>query len=144
MVSIEKLSRKVIQLDECLGTLAEISKVSEENFIKDKIIIGSAKYYLQIGIECCLDIANHIIAAERMRAPKDYADAFAVLEENGIVQSKLGKKLRQMAKFRNRLVHLYGDVDDRFVYGFMKTDTDDIRSFRKKIIETYKILSRPT
>ncbi len=63
MVSVEKISRKFIQLDEYLGILDEISKVPEKVFLKDKILIGSAKYYLQISIECCLDVANHIIAS---------------------------------------------------------------------------------
>ena len=43
MVSIEKISRKLIQLDEYLGILEEIAKVPENAFLKDKILIGSAK-----------------------------------------------------------------------------------------------------
>ena len=46
MVSIEKMSRKFIQLDEYLVILDEIAKVPENAFLKDKILIGSAKYYL--------------------------------------------------------------------------------------------------
>ena len=140
MVSIEKISRKFIQLDEYLGIIDEIAKAPENAFLKDKILIGSAKYYLQISIECCLDVANHIIAAERYRAPRDYADSFAVLEENGIFQQQLGQNLRQMTKFRNRLVHLYGEIDDKFVYEFIKTDIEDIRKFRKVIIRQYGLL----
>ena len=140
MVSVEKISRKFIQLDEYLGILDEISKVPEKVFLKDKILIGSAKYYLQVSIECCLDVANHIIASERYRAPKDYADSFAVLEEKGIIQRQLGQNLRQMTKFRNRLVHLYGEIDDKFVYEFIKTDVEDIRKFRKVIIRQYGLI----
>ena len=140
MVSIEKVSRKFIQLDEYLVILDEIAKVPENAFLKDKILIGSAKYYLQISIECCLDVANHIIAAERYRAPKDYADSFTVLEEKGLFQQGLGQNLRQMTKFRNRLVHLYGEIDDKFVYEFIKTDVGDIRKFRKIIIQHYGVI----
>ena len=139
MVSIEKLSRKFIQLDEYLELLNEISKETEDVFLKDKILIGSAKYYLQVSIECCLDVANHIISAERFRPPEDYADSFAILEENDIFGRELGQKLMQMAKFRNRLVHLYGEVDDGYVYSFLKNDIKDIREFRKKIIARFKI-----
>lgn len=137
MVSVEKISRKLIQLDEYLAVLGEISATSSDAFVKDKILVGSAKYYLQVSIEICLDVANHIIAAERFRAPKDYADAFTVLEENHILERILAQKLRQMAKFRNRLVHLYGEVDDAFVYQFLKDDAEDILSFRKIIIQKY-------
>ena len=140
MVSIEKISQKFIQLENYLGLLKEISKESEEAFLKNQIIIGSAKYYLQVSIECCLDVANHIIASERLRAPNDYADSFTVLEEKGIFHQQLGQRLRQMAKFRNRLVHLYGDIDDKYVYEFLKTDVEDIRKFRKIIIEQYELI----
>ena len=140
MVSIEKISQKFIQLGNYLGLLKEISKESEEAFLKNQIIIGSAKYYLQISIECCLDVANHIIASERLRAPNDYADSFTVLEEKGIFHQQLGQRLRQMAKFRNRLVHLYGEIDDKYVYEFLKTDVEDIRKFRKIIIEQYELI----
>ncbi|WDN90772.1 hypothetical protein BuS5_03743 [Desulfosarcina sp. BuS5] len=137
MVSIEKISQKFIQLENYLGLLKEISKEPEEAFLKNQIIIGSAKYYLQVSIECCLDVANHIIASERLRAPNDYADSFTVLEEKGLFHQQLGQRLRQMAKFRNRLVHLYGEIDDKFVHEFLKTDVEDIRKFRKIIIEQY-------
>ena len=137
MVSVEKISQKLIQLDEYLGLLNKISKSSEPDFLKDKILVGSAKYYLQVSIECCLDVVNHIIASERYRAPKDYADSFSVLEENEILESSLTIKLRQMAKFRNRLVHLYGEIDDKFVYEFIHNDVKDIRTFQKVIMTNY-------
>ena len=140
MVSIEKISRKFIQLDEYLGIIDEIAKAPENAFLKDKILIGSAKYYLQISIECCLDVANHIIAAERYRAPRDYADSFTVLEEKRLFQRQLGHNLRQMTKFRNRLVHLYGEIDDKFVYEFIKTDVEDIRKFRRIIMQQYGLI----
>jgi len=139
MVSAEKISRKFIQLDEYLSILNGISKATSENFLKDKILIGSAKYYLQVSIECCLDVANHIIASERLRAPKDYADSFTVIQEEDIIPSDLGQKLRQMAKFRNRLVHLYGEVDNQYVYEFMRKDVKDILLFRKYIVEKFCI-----
>ena len=132
--------RKFIQVDEYLSFLNKISKSPEQDFLKDKILIGSAKYYLQVSIECCLDAVNHIIASERFRAPKDYADSFSILEENGILESSLVIKLRQMAKFRNRLVHLYGEIDDKFVYEFIQKDIEDIRKFQKIIINKYSAI----
>ncbi|MCD6139092.1 MAG: DUF86 domain-containing protein [Deltaproteobacteria bacterium] len=138
MVSFDKIIQKFRQLEEYLGLLRRISKTSDEAFLKDKIMIGSAKYYLQVSIECCLDVANHIIASERFRAPRDYADSFMILEEEGVVSPELGKKLRQMAKFRNRLVHLYGQVDDAYVYKFMNEDLKDIEEFRSNIIRRYR------
>lgn len=138
MVLLEKVTRKFLQLDEYLGLLRSISKIPLESFLKDKIIIGGAKYYLQVSIECCLNVANHIIASEQFRAPKDYADSFKVIEEQEIINNDLGKRLRQMAKFRNRLVHLYTEIDDSYVYQFTNENLGDIEEFKSIIIKHYK------
>ena len=139
MVSFEKVVQKFQQLDEYLKILEKISKTPKETFLIDKILIGSAKYYLQVSIECCLDVANHIIASEKLRAPRDYSDSFLVIQEEGLISSELGDKLRQMAKFRNRLVHLYGEIDNTNVYEYINGDLKDIEEFKSIIIKQYSI-----
>jgi len=133
MTPYEKIVDKFRQLDEFLSILKGVRNTPLNDFLKDKILIAGAKYYLQVSIECCLDVANHIIAAERFRAPRDYPDSFKVLEENRVLDQNLGMKLRQMAKFRNRLVHLYGEIDDAYVYEFIGKDIQDILDFRSII-----------
>jgi uncharacterized protein YutE (UPF0331/DUF86 family) len=133
MVSIEKISDKFRRLDEFLAILKGMQGTPLDVFLKDKILIGSAKYYLQVSIECCLDVANHIIASENFRAPEDYADSFKVLEENDLLDPEEGIKLRQMAKFRNRLVHLYGEIDDAYVHNFILNNLKDILNFEAVI-----------
>ena len=138
MVSLEKIFEKFSLLDEYLELLKKIAKTPRDKFLKDKILIGSAKYYLQVSIECCLDVANHIIAAERFRVPRDYADTFKVIEEQSLVPEDLGKRLQQMAKFRNRLVHLYGTIDDANVHKYIKKDVKDLVEFKSIVIRRYR------
>ena len=140
MVSIEKIVHKFSKLDGYIKLLKIIAKTPREDFLRDKIIIGSAKYYLQVSIESCLDVANHIIASERLRPPRDYADTFVVLAEEKILPDRLCQSLRLMAKFRNRLVHLYGEVDDSYVYQFMMQDLGDIIEFKNNILKRLTIL----
>ena len=138
MVSLEKIFEKFSLLDEYLELLKKIAKTPRDKFLKDKILIGSAKYYLQVSIECCLDVANHIIAAERFRVPRDYADSFKVIEEQALVPEDLGKRLQQMAKFRNRLVHLYGTIDDANVHKYINKDVKDLVEFKSIVIRRYR------
>ena len=137
MVSLEKIFEKFTLLDEYLELLGKIAKTPIDKFLKDKILIGSAKYYLQVSIECCLDVANHIIAAERFRVPQDYADSFKVIREQNLVPEDLGKRLQQMAKFRNRLVHLYGTIDDSNVHKYINEDVNDLVEFKSIVIGRY-------
>ena len=134
----EKITNKLMQIDEFLELLNQIGSTKEDQFVSDKILIGSAKYYLQVSIEACLDVANHIIASERLRAPKDYADSFSVLNEAGFISTELCRKLRQMAKFRNRLVHLYSEIDNNYIYGFIQNNLDDFLLFKKAITRRLK------
>ena len=134
----EKITNKLMQIDEFLELLNQIGSTKEDQFVNDKILIGSAKYYLQVSIEACLDVANHIIASERLRAPKDYADSFSVLNETGFISTELCRKLRQMAKFRNRLVHLYSEIDNNYIYGFIRNDLNDFLLFKKAITNRLK------
>ena len=92
---------------------------------------------MQVSIECCLDVTNHIIASEHFRAPEDYSDSFKVLEENGILNPEKAMKLRQMAKSRNRLVHMYGEIDDAYVHEFLLKNLQDIQNFEKVIASKF-------
>jgi uncharacterized protein YutE (UPF0331/DUF86 family) len=133
MVSVDKIIQKFKQLDDFMAILGEMKNTPRDVFLKDKILIGGAKYYLQVSIECCLDVANHIIAAEHFRVPEDYADSFKVLEENGLLSQELALNLRQIAKFRNRLVHLYGDIDDAYVHNYILNNLEDIQNFQAAV-----------
>jgi uncharacterized protein YutE (UPF0331/DUF86 family) len=43
-----------------------------------------------------------------------------------------------MAKFRNRLVHLYGEIDDRQVIGVLGEDLGEFDRFRERILALLK------
>ena len=46
----EKITNKFSHLDEYLKLLKQVGSTGKEDFTKDKILIGSAKYYLQVSI----------------------------------------------------------------------------------------------
>ncbi len=137
MVNFDKILAKFEMLDQFLKTIRELSKTEQDEFLKNSVLIGSMRYYLQVSIECCLDVAAHIVASERYRVPRDYADTFKVLEEQGIIDPHLEHRLKQMAKFRNRLVHLYGEIDDRAVYRIAREDLKDIEDFKAIILDKF-------
>ena len=135
MVDREKVERKIQQIDEFLGILEKLSTIPDNELSIDPVMLGSVKYYLQVSIECCIDMGNHIISSERFRAPKDYGDTFDVLFEEGMISDTFTHVMKQMVKFRNRIVHLYGEVDNHYVIDILKTKLDDFQTFRKAILK---------
>ncbi len=68
MVDLEKLQGILGNLRQYTGYLGGLATVSRDDFLADPIKVGAAKYYAQAAIECCLDIANHIISTSTGRA----------------------------------------------------------------------------
>jgi uncharacterized protein YutE (UPF0331/DUF86 family) len=134
VVDPAKVEGRVRLLDEYLKVLRRLATLPQQELIADPIPLGSAKYYLQVAIESCIDMANHIIASERFRAPKDYADAFKVLSEEGIVPADFLSGLQRMARFRNRLVHLYWEVDAEMIYEILQQRLDEFGRYRACIL----------
>jgi len=129
MVDRDKIEGLIRHLQQFTAYLQEIVAQDQREFLGDSRSIGSARYYLQVSIETCINIANHIIATDRLRAPKDYKDSFQVLNEAGILPDDLTRTMRELAGLRNLLVHLYWDVDDQMIYNGIRSELGDFEVF---------------
>jgi len=112
-----------------VAELRRLAAIPTSQLLADADKVASAKYHFVVAIECCLDLAGHIIASERYRSPADSADAFTVLVERGVCPIDLEDSLRAMARFRNRLVHVYWHVDDAHVADYLQTHLSDFDRF---------------
>ena len=125
----ETMVRLVSELRRSVERLRDLSKLTQEDFISDPDKIGSSKYHFIVAIESCIDMCNHVIARNGYRVPEDYGDTFKVMAEVGAFDTDFSDDLRNMAKFRNRLVHLYWQVDDQQVYDIIRNRLDDFKKF---------------
>lgn len=135
-----------IRIRELLGLIQDsrrkldsLSSLSESDFLADFRNTESAKYLLMIAIEAAIDICNHLAARLGVRAPQDYADCFNVLCDLKLVTTEQAQQLQKMARFRNLLVHMYWQVDNRQVYRILQdnlTDFDEYTSSILKVVES--------
>ena len=56
-------------LNEYVGELRRLATVPPHQLLTDPDKIASVKYHFVVAIECCLDLAGHVIAAEKYRSP---------------------------------------------------------------------------
>ena len=115
----ERMNKLISSMRQSCCMLGELTEITENDFLKDHHKQGSAKYNFITAIEACIDISNHLISKNKMRAAKDYADTFEVLAENKIIDSDFSQELMKMARFRNLLVHLYWNVDSKELYSIL-------------------------
>jgi len=93
------------------------------------------RYHFIVAIEACIDLCNHLISRNSFRVPEDYGDTFRVMAEVGALSPEFAELLVSMGKFRNRLVHLYWEVDDRQVHQFLCSRLQDFRRFLKEMAQ---------
>ncbi len=144
MIDREITDRLISLISEYTKDLKDTSKSLRRfsDFKSDKKTQRYVERTLQIDIEACLDLANHIISAKEFREPSSNADAFYVLCENKIIPDSFFNKLKDMASFRNLMVHNYAKVDSEKVYGILKRhlkDFDDYLALVVRFLEKEKV-----
>jgi uncharacterized protein YutE (UPF0331/DUF86 family) len=134
MVNHEKIRNKLRAIKTCLEKLEELKKNSESEFLYDYKLTDTARHNLQIAVEAMLDIANHIIARHSFEIPKRNAESFIILCKHGILGREMQATYAAMARFRNRIVHMYDDVNNREVYRILQEHLNDYYSFVRDIV----------
>jgi uncharacterized protein YutE (UPF0331/DUF86 family) len=98
----------------------------------DPIWLRGVKYTFVTAIEACVDVAQHLCAAEGWGPPADNGDAVRLLGDRGALAPALAQSLRKAVGFRNVLVHDYIDVNDDIVIARL-TALDDLDAFVREI-----------
>ena len=95
---------------------------------RDPLWLRGVKYAFVTMIEACVDIAQHVCAAEGWGPPANNGDAMRVLGRHGVLDPDLADRMRQAVGFRNVLVHEYVEVDDAVVVTRLN-DLADVEAF---------------
>jgi len=134
---VDKLlvGRKLAEIEVYLNQINEYSSVSVATYDNDWKTQRIVERTIQILIEICIDVANHLISDKNMRLPTGYADTFKVLMENKVISKELRKTMEKMAKFRNVIVHQYEKIDPVIVVSILHKNLGDFERYKKAILK---------
>jgi len=133
VVDKQVIERRLLKLEQTLRKLKELSKVSWDEYKKDEGVQDRVERNFHIAAQICIDIGSHVIADCGYRPPCGYGDIFTVLMEEGLLPQNLANKMKQIAGFRNILVHDYLEVDPKVVYESLK-NINDFDEFAKQVV----------
>lgn len=128
MVDKEIIKGRLLKLEEYINDLKEFQSLEWRKYKDDKLVRRFIERTLQLTIEACLDIGNHIIADERLGIADSNQDIMKILHKNDIIQDNLDNYIR-MAKFRNVIVHDYAKLDDEVIFNILKENLEDLEKF---------------
>ncbi len=126
---IQEVANRLNTLRKYVDILRGYQSKSLEDIEKDFTLKGAIERYLQVAIECALDIGEIIIAAEGFRKPETYREVIEILGKEGVLPQDFAIRFAPAAGFRNILVHAYSDIDVRKLYEFLQERLEDFDTF---------------
>jgi len=126
----DKIASRIEDIKNALLELAKIPSSSMEEFQKDKNNFYLACYWLRIAIEAVLTIGLHVLS--RLPAngkEKDYTRVILSLADYKVLPLDFAQKIKGMAGYRNRLVHLYWNVRPEEVLATLQKELGDFQEF---------------
>ncbi len=124
-----------------LDKLNFLKAKSYEEFISDFRNIDASLHILQTSIQALLDIGSYIIASLGLKTPNTNAEIIEILSEAGHISKDKKDTYIKMSQFRNRIVHLYNQIDTETLYDILVNELGDIKDFYAnllKIIDEHK------
>jgi len=128
----EKLFLQIERLKEHIGKIKELKKKK----VDKEVLISAIERNLQLAIEECLNIGNHIISGFLLKRPDTYKEIFKILRKENIISGELEKEMIKLTGLRNRLVHIYWEVDE----GEVLNVCENLNIFEKFVKEVLDFL----
>ena len=120
-----------------LKYLEDFKDIEPDVFASDPVKSAAAVRMLQVVMEAMLDICCHIIARNGWGMPTTYCEVVSISESNGLIPSELEGTYLKMARFRNRIVHHYNDIDIIEVLDIIKERLEIFNPFISIITSRY-------
>lgn len=134
MVDKDLILRKLADLDQYLSQVSEYKDIAAERYRQEWKTQRIVERTLQLAIEVCSDIGNHIIADRRLRVPATYAEVFGVLAEAGLLDPTERDAMVRMSGFRNLIVHEYARIDPAMVVRVLREHLGDFARFKTAVL----------
>lgn len=125
----QEIIDKLELLEEYIAVLKDLQQHSFEEIEKNYVLRGAVERYLQVSLECMLDIGEIIISMEKIKRPQSYKEILHTLGENGILPEAFARKIEPAAGFRNVLVHMYAKIDISRLYENLQHGVEDMELF---------------
>ena len=127
MTDAELVAKKLAEVETYvreLRSLARPERLSDD--VREQRFVA---HTLQLAIQAILDVASHIVADERLGEPETLRELFDLLARGGWLPPVQAATLRQIAGFRNLLVHEYAKIDFTIVREIVESQLEDLLAF---------------
>lgn len=139
MIRPELAYDRISIIDKALGRLEQFQEHNIDDFVLDTDNYAIAEHHLRISLEAVFDLGRHILVKAGLGRPNDYRDILVLLGQHRIIPLDFLDRVKGMAGYRNRLVHMYNEVTPEELYTIITTNLDDIRKIAAYLLEYVRL-----
>lgn len=131
MVDRDLILKKLAFIETCVRELRTLARLDalDKDIREERFVVHT----LQLAAQAAIDVASHVVSDERLGEPVSNRQLFELLERAGWLSPALTGAMRNLAGFRNIVVHGYETVDLRIVRDVVATRLDDLIGFAGSI-----------
>jgi len=116
---------RIVWIETMLVEIRALPLANQESFFADRRNVWAAESCLRRALEALFDAGRHILAKGFGVGVSEYKEIAQQLSEKGVLPLNLMTVLRQMAGYRNRLVHFYHEVSREELFEICTTHLGD-------------------
>ncbi|MCP1146722.1 type VII toxin-antitoxin system HepT family RNase toxin [Lysinibacillus endophyticus] len=124
---------KIATIERCIKRVKDVYENNAAN-LKDFTKQDSIILNIQRACEACIDLAMHIVSEKKLGLPKTSRDAFKLLLDANIIESRLAFSLMNMVGFRNIAVHDYQSIELDILQAIIEKHLVDFTEYTRTIL----------
>ena len=129
MIDRELVTRKMVLITEDLRRLEGLARKNREEYLASEIAEALAERYLERMIGRMIDVNYHLLTESGEAPPRDYYESFVALPRIGVLEADFARRLAPCAGLRNRIVHVYDDLDPGRVYDALRAALAEVPAY---------------
>ncbi len=142
-VRLKIVRERLEYLEDRLRELRALPSESLGDFLADRRNPWAADSLLRHGIQALFDVARHLLAKGFGLGKLEYKEiAREAVKRDLVADAELGRRLQEIAGYRNRLVHHYESVTPEELYQIVRHDLGDLEALAVALREAAERLVR--
>lgn len=137
-VSPRVVAERARWVREMLANLRALPLEDEGRFFSDPRNVWAAESCLRRALEALLDLGRHLLAKGFGVAATEYKEIALRLGEVGVLRKPEADLLRDMAGYRNRMVHFYHEVTPAELFSLARDRLSDMEVVLEAMLAWYR------
>jgi uncharacterized protein YutE (UPF0331/DUF86 family) len=118
--------------------LHELPLEEKAAFLADRHKVAAAESYLRRSLEALFDLGRHILAKRFAYPATEHKEIAKGLLEKKVLEVKEAELMREMAGYRNRMVHFYHEITPEELHEICLYHLNEIKLVTDKLVRWTK------